>query len=263
MPTDQTFLFDEGRVLSWFSCGAASAVATKLAITKHGSKCIPVYCDLRKSEQSDNQRFINDCEKWFGCPVTIIRSELYDSVDDVVEKTRYMSGPEGARCTTELKKLPRHKFARPEDTHIFGFTADESVPYVKPGDDRIADFERNNPELFLEWILRDNGVTKQMCYQMVMSAGIKLPEMYLMGYPHNNCPGCLKASSAGYWNKIRVDFPAVFAMRVKQSRELGVRLVQYDNKRIFLDELPPHAKGRWKDEKISCGPDCGQSKVAS
>lgn len=246
------------RYLAWFSCGAASAVCAKLGIQKYGSNCIPIYCDTSKSEHSDNLRFKSDCERWIGSPITVIKSVRYTAVEEVFEHTRYMAGVNGARCTTELKKIPRLAYQQPDDVHLFGFTADEAAPFVDPVHDRIANFEANNPDILLEWILRDNGITKQACYQMLLKAGITLPELYLLGYPHNNCIGCVKATSPGYWNKIRRDFPEKFAIRASQSRELGVRLVRYLGERIFLDELPEGARGRWKDEKISCGPECGQ-----
>jgi len=44
---------------------------------------------------------------------------------------------------------------------------------------------------------------------MVERAEIELPEMYKLGYEHNNCVGCVKGGM-GYWNKIRVDFPLRF-----------------------------------------------------
>ena len=39
----------------------------------------------------------------------------------------------------------------------------------------------------------------------------------------------------GYWNKIREDFPEVFARRAKQERELGRSCING----VFLDELEP------------------------
>ena len=54
------------RIICWFSCGAASAVATKLAISNNNGK-FPleiVYTEV-KEEHPDNQRFLTDCEKWF------------------------------------------------------------------------------------------------------------------------------------------------------------------------------------------------------
>ena len=45
------------RTISWFSCGAASAVATKLMPDAE-----PVYCETG-SEHPDNERFFFDCEQ--------------------------------------------------------------------------------------------------------------------------------------------------------------------------------------------------------
>ena len=53
-----------------------------------------------------------------------------------------------------------------------------------------------------------------------------------------NCVGCVKGGM-GYWNKIRVDFPEVFAARAKLEREVGASCI----KGVFLDELDPE-RGR-------------------
>lgn len=235
----------------WFSCGAASAVAAKLAVDKYGDDCEVVYCDTMSTEHEDNARFFADVGAWLGRDITRIKSSKYDSVDEVFADTRYMAGIYGARCTAEMKKLPRYEYQRPDDVHVFGFTHDES--------DRIERFEVNNPELFTEWVLRDKGITKEDCYAILEDAGIALPALYALGYKNNNCLGCVKATSARYWNMVRRDFPTVFERRARQSRELGVRLTRYKGERIFLDELPEDYMPAEPLEDISCGPDCGAS----
>lgn len=247
------------RILAWFSCGAASAVATKKTIELYGSthQVEPVYCNTLSSEHPDNIRFLKQCEAWFGRSIRILSSEVYSSVDEVIEKTRYMSGLAGARCTTELKKKPRHAFAQPDDTHVFGFTFDEQK--------RIREFEARNPELNLKWVLRDQEITKSDCYRILTASNIGLPAMYKLGFDNNNCPGCVKASSPWYWDMVRTHFPEVFKKRCEQSRALGVRLVEiHHHERIFLDELPPGPfKKRRKRENLSCGPECGVSTKGS
>lgn len=259
---NQTFfkLADNQRVLVWFSCGAASAVAASLALKKYGQRVEVIYCDTSKDEHEDNQRFMAECEQWLGVKIKRLKSDLYSTVDEVNEGTRYISGPKGARCTTELKKVPRLAYQWPDDIHVFGFTADESAPLASRADDRVADFEMNNPELFLDWVLVDSNTTKQDCYAAILKAGIKLPEMYLLGYRNNNCKGCVKATSPGYWNKVRVDFPETFKVRAERSRALGVRLVKLKGERIFLDELP-EGVGKYRHENISCGPECGTTNT--
>ena len=66
--------------------------------------------------------------------------------------------------------------------------------------------------------------------------------MYDLGYSNNNCVGCVKGG-AGYWNKIRKDFPEVFKARAEMEREIGHSIL----KDCFLDELPED-KGKMSAE---------------
>lgn len=245
-------MFVGRRILCWFSCGAASAVATRVTLDTYGAQneVLPVYCNTSASEHPDNLRFIADCERWFGVPVLRLKSDKFSTVEEVFEAKRYMSGIAGACCTAALKKVPRFNFANPSDIHVFGYTADKKE--LK----RAADFEIRNFELKLLWILQREGITKQECFDRLIEAGIELPTMYKLGYDNNNCIACVKATSAYYWDKTRTDFPKKFSERAQQSREIGCRLVRVKGKRIFLDELPagPYKKRR---ENLSCGPECG------
>jgi hypothetical protein len=231
------------RRVAWFSCGAASAVAAKLAVEAYGSGCEVVYCDTMATEHHDNQRFFDDVQRWIGVPITVIRSERYATVDQVFEKRRYMSGVAGAICTVEMKKVPREMFQRPDDVHVFGYTYDEQK--------RAADFEERNPSLTVEWILIDQHVTKAECLRRLP---FPAPAMYALGFEHNNCLGCVKATSPGYWNRTRRLFPEVFARRARQSREIGARLVRVAGERVFLDGLGANEDA--PDDAIECGPAC-------
>jgi 3'-phosphoadenosine 5'-phosphosulfate sulfotransferase (PAPS reductase)/FAD synthetase len=245
------------RILVWFSCGAASAVAADLTIKLYGSKndVVVVNCDTRADEHPDNYRFCSDVERWLEQDITYIKSDKFTRVDDVFERTRYMAGVAGARCTTELKKLPRHAFARPDDYHVFGFTSDETK--------RINAFKLRNPELHLLWPLLDHNITKADSYRILQEANIELPTMYKLGFNNNNCIGCVKSTSPWYWQQIRAHFPEHFKSRASRSRSLNVRLIEYKGQRIFLDELPdqPYKYRGNAIENISCGPDCGNQPL--
>lgn len=244
---------EKRRIVSWFSCGATSAVAGKLTIQDYSQShdARVVCCDTRPSENSDNYRFSAEAEAWIGQPIEYIRSEKYATIDDVFEQTGYMAGPKGARCTVELKKKPRFAYQQPDDIHVFGFSAGEQK--------RIKEFEQRNPELNLLWILAKYNLTKEDCKDMLTGAGIKLPDQYERGFSNNNCPGCVKVTSPWYWDQVRTQTPDVFNRRCEQSRKLGVRLVEIrHHERIFLDELPAGPFRRIvRKEQASCGPECG------
>lgn len=237
----------------WFSCGAASAVAAKKTVERYGSTAtIRVLNNPVREEDEDNRRFLYDVEHWLGVRIeTVLNSNWPDaSAEQVWEKRRGMSFPNGAPCTTELKKKARQEWESRNraDWHVLGFTADE-----KKRHDRFVLSERGN----VLPVLIDAGLTKHDCYGILRAAGIQLPRIYSMGYPNANCIGCVKATSPTYWNHVRQMHPEVFDQRAAQSRALGVRLVRYRGERMFLDELPADAKGRpMKNMDLECGTFC-------
>ncbi|CAK7026447.1 hypothetical protein [Saezia sanguinis] len=237
------------RIICWFSCGAASAVATKLAIAENDGQ-LPLtiaYTEVAE-EHPDNKRFLSDCEKWFGVPITILKNEKYNgSIYEVFRKERFLVGPSGAACTRLLKKEVRKKFEQPGDIQVFGYTVEELH--------RVDRFIDANNEVRLSTPLIERGLTKQDCLAMLERAGIGLPMMYLLGYKNNNCIGCVKGG-AGYWNKIRQDFPAQFERMSQMEESLGRTICKTNGKRIFLRQLPPDA-GRYESESsVECGIFC-------
>ena len=237
------------RIVCWFSCGAASAVATKLAITENAGKLpLVVARSWLAEEHPDNERFAQECEAWFGMPITTLKSEKFNgSIYEVFHRERYIVGIKGAPCTRALKRHVREAFQRPDDLHVFGYTAEEQDRY-----DRFLDA---NNDLRVWPILIEQGLLKAECLAMVERAGIELPAMYRMGYRNNNCIGCVKGA-AGYWNKIRVDFPLVFQRMAKTERLIGASICKVGTVRTYLDELPPGAGDYPNEPEVQCGFTC-------
>jgi hypothetical protein len=234
------------RTLVWFSCGAASAVAARIAV-KEWPDCEVVYCDTSKHEHPDNKRFKADVEHWIGRPIKSLRSDKYEDIFDVFERTGWLVGPKGARCTTELKKKVREAYQRPGDLHVFGLTADEQT--------RIDKFESRHPDLDCAWVLAEAGINKTDCYDIIRRAGIELPAMYRLGFNNNNCIGCVKGS-VGYWNRIRQHFPDAFDRMAKLERRLGVAICRRGGgarERVYLDELDPNEGRHDPPQLMSCG----------
>jgi hypothetical protein len=235
----------------WFSCGAASAVAAKKTIQKYSETYnVLIVNNPVINEHEDNLRFLKDCEKWFGQKVISATNKKYPSCDirDVFEKRKYISGVGGAPCTQQLKKEARYQFEKENkiDWHVLGFTIDE-----KKRSDKFIKFEREN----LITVLIDLRLSKGNCFDIIMDAGIELPEIYKLGFPNANCIGCVKSQSPTYWNLVRDKFPDVFNDRAEQSRRIGARLVKRKGERIFLDELKSTDKGG-KIKSWECGIFC-------
>ena len=226
------------RLVCWFSCGATSAVATKLALEQFPNlEPHVVYCDTR-SEHPDNERFLADCEEWFGLEIERISAKKYTDIWDCFAKNRWLVGPRGAECSRSFKRYPREAYQQSdEDVQVFGFDFSELR--------RASRFSHNHPNVHLEVPLINAKYDKRRCLEVLTSVGIEIPMMYRLGYNNNNCIGCPKGGQ-GYWNKIRRDFPEVFKRMAKLERKLDVAINKSyagdgKRKRVFLDELNPKA----------------------
>lgn len=239
------------RIVCHFSCGAASAVATKLAIeeNKRGANHpLIVLNEFIAQEHEDNKRFLLECQEWFGVEIQSISHPKYKGdIYAAFDGEKYVAGVYGAVCTRTLKKELAAKFWQVGDIDVLGYTAEEQERH----DDWI---DANNERRGLA-ILIERSLSKSDCLAIVQRAGIALPVMYDLGYEHNNCIGCVKGGM-GYWNKIRQDFPVQFLKMADYTRAKGVRLLKRGEQRIYLDELQPGDGNFQTEPKIQCGIFC-------
>jgi len=219
----------------WLSAGISSFIAGYLVKDTVDEW---IYIDV-KDQHPDSMRFVHDCEKILGEKVTILRSQEYEDVEDVCRKTGFISTPYGAPCTGVLKKKVRknweQEFYKREGhmnlCYVWGFDEKESK--------RADNMRLNFPEFTHEFPLIDKGLKKEDAHALSISLGLKRPIMYDLGFPNNNCIGCVKAGMYT-WNLVRKNFPEVFEKRAKMERDLGHSCMNG----LFLDELDPNAGRR-------------------
>lgn len=228
--------------VSWFSAGVSSFIACYLMRDKV-DKIIYTHID---NQHPDTMRFIHDCEIVLGKQVEILQSDYFKNVDDVIMATGFFNSPKGAQCTNQLKKKVRKKWEKEnpgKHCYIWGFDNTE-----KKRAERLLE---TMPEYDHCFPLIEYGLTKQNVHALCEKLGVKRPVMYDMGYPNNNCIGCVKGGM-GYWNKIRVDFPEVFERRAIMEREIGHTTLNG----IYLDELDPNRGNILKEIFPACGVGC-------
>lgn len=216
----------------WLSAGISSFIAGYLVKDTVDEW---IYIDV-KDQHPDSMRFVHDCEKILGTKITILKSSEYEDVEDVCRKVGYLNSPFGAPCTGGLKKRVRkfweNEFLKSHGhmnlTYVWGFDTKES--------NRAKNMELNFAEFSHEFPLIDRNITKEDAHALAIGLGLKRPVMYDLGFPNNNCVGCVKAGMYT-WNLVRKHFPEVFEKRAKLERELGHSFMNG----MFLDELPPDA----------------------
>lgn len=247
------------RWLCRFSCGAASAVATKLALAGNDPGDVDIINVFIKEEHDDNRRFLLDCAKWFDHEIVVLQDRKYSaSTDEIWLRKRYMVGRRNAPCSVHLKHELLDAFVEEmvcdntsiAITQVFGYTADEK--------DRFARFQDNHRLWTCRAPLIEQNLTKSDCLAMVSRAGIELPITYRMGYDNANCIGCPKGGQ-NYWQAIREDFPDRFIQVQKIQEDIGpgayflrFRSGPRKDERMPLSELPL-GRGNMADEpSFSC-----------
>lgn len=242
------------RILAQFSCGAASAIASRLAVAKHGSDVTLLNAEI-ENEDRDNRRFLADCEKWMGRRAVVLRDEKYGAdINRVFRTVGFIKGPNGAACTTRLKRGLLRTFEQPGDVLVLGFTAEEQH--------RLDDWNEKWPNRPAIAPLIERGLTKEDCKAMVVRAGIELPMQYRRGYRNANCKTCVKGGEA-YFRAVREDFPEEFeelcvsedfvaSLHGESARLLRHRSGPLKGQRFALRDLSPG-----KADRADAPPECG------
>jgi 3'-phosphoadenosine 5'-phosphosulfate sulfotransferase (PAPS reductase)/FAD synthetase len=245
-------------VVSWFSAGLSSALATDIALRKYPDMKI-LYIDIAEHHK-DSMRFVNQCGKLYKKKIEILKSEnkIYgNSVQKCIQSIAFINSPRGAGCTDRLKKRVRKQYENemkkkgtPVNLYVWGLDASERER------ERARRIETVMPKYHHYFPLIDLNFTKADVHRVFIEEyqkrlGIRRPEMYDLGYNNNNCVGCVKGG-AGYWNKIRIDFPEVFYKMAKIERIIGHSCI----KDVFLDELDPDAGRKQKPILEDCGIFC-------
>lgn len=233
-------------VICWFSCGVTSAVACKIAIdTWNDTRIIFIRTG---SEHPDSYRFLHDCERWYQKEIEVHQSPIYKSHWDVIENKHFINSPYGAPCTLELKKKVRYSIEdsiKVWDYQIFGFDCSEGKRYQR--------FTEQYPKSRALAPLITNNLSKSDCMAIIQKQGITLPQMYLDGFPNNNCIGCVKGGKS-YWALIRKKYPSAFLKMIDLENRLGHSCI----KGCFLKELPDDyscAKPLIPSCSLFCDPD--------
>lgn len=212
------------KIVSWFSAGVSSAVATKL-LADEIAEIFYIHID---DQHPDTLRFVDDCAEWFGKSIRTMRSRMYNTVEQALQAAGRMRRPNhSAPCTEYLKKRVRKEwewFQEEDLCYVWGMDLSER--------NRADGIVRAMPKQTHRFPLIEKGLTKQQAHAFLREAGIRRPAMYDLGYHNNNCIGCVRGGM-GYWNKIRVDFPEVFAARAVLEREIDSSCI----KGCYLDEL--------------------------
>lgn len=230
------------KTIAWFSSGVSSAIALYL-MRKEVDLIMYIHIE---DQHKDTIRFLSDIERLIGKEINILYP-YHSCVQSACLSASFINSPQGASCTRLLKRRTREQwesdFPTVTNRYIWGFDINEK--------NRASDIMEAMPYQDHIFPLIDHNLSKQNSHGILKTLGIKRPYMYDLGYPNNNCIGCVKGGK-GYWNKIRIDFPHIFEQRATMERKLNHSCING----CFLDDLERDSGRKQKVILEDCGIYC-------
>lgn len=193
--------------ISSLSGGVASAVSTDRAIQRYGRKNVTLWFADTLWEDEDLYRFLDDCLKKWGGELSIYkdgRTPLQLADDKHIIPNNRVSP-----CSGELKFKPFAKYLKTVSkpvTILLGmdWTEIHRMETPKHNYEKISGVSVDFPLMWKPCIIKSY-------FDIVREWGIKIPQMYNYGFPHNNCGGRCIRQGAKYWRLLKGTFPDRFA----------------------------------------------------
>lgn len=222
-----------------FSGGLCSWAAAKRVVERHGTEGVVLLFADTKIEDEDLYRFLVEAAANVGVPLTTI-AEGRTPWEVMRDEKIIGGGFTGADpCSKKLKRQLLDKWFKenctPESPTYVGLTWDESH--------RFERLRKRCPERQWEAPMCEAPyLDKRQIRELLAVEGIRLPRLYELGFPHNNCGGfCVKAGQAQFALLLKT-MPARYAfheqkeaeMRVLLGKEYSILTEQVKGKRRFL-----------------------------
>lgn len=222
-----------------FSGGLCSWAAAKRVVERHGTEGVVLLFADTKIEDEDLYRFLRDATANIGVPLTTIAEGR--TPWEVMHDERIIGGGmTGADpCSKILKRKLLDKWFKencsPDTTTYVGLLWDE--------EHRLDRIRERCPERRWEAPMCDEPfLNKKQIQEWLEGEGIRLPRLYTLGFPHNNCGGfCVKAGQAQF-ALLHKTMPERFAFHEQKEREMreylgkdySILTYQHKRKKYFL-----------------------------
>lgn len=203
-----------------YSGGVGSWATANRVISKHGREDVVLLFADVKMEDEDLYRFLDETEQDLGVPITRI-SEGRDPWQ-VFNDVRYLGNTRIDPCSKILKRDFLRAYIEehypPKDTVIYlgiDWSEEHRLVRARPLWEpyRVEAPMCDPPHRDKDWLI-----------QALEARGIKVPRLYTLGFPHNNCGGfCIKQGQAGF-KKLWEEFPERYAYHERKEQEIREHL---------------------------------------
>jgi hypothetical protein len=212
------------KYLSNFSGGACSLWATKRKIDEHGAKSVvPIFADTLY-ESPDLYEFNLRAQDFLG--VQLVRICVGLTPWQLFRREGLIANDRFPICSTKLKREPLNawmeanyeldlnqaNWTKEHGTVVLGFDFSEW--------NRVNDFQNQHPTWSVSAPMTDEPLwDKCKMLRECERAGFKIPKLYQLGFPHNNCGGfCVKAGISHFVHLLKV-LPVKYAEAEREEME--------------------------------------------
>lgn len=200
-----TGLLPGPRFVVMFSGGIGSWMAARRTVADHGADRVVLLFADTLVEDPDLYRFIEEAAEDVGAP--LIRIADGRDIWQVFKDRRMLGNSRIANCSTELKQRPARRWMEenaPDATVVLGL--DWTEVHRLPG--AVAGWA---PFSVVAPLCAAPYLTKRQMMEALEDCGIQRPELYRLGFAHNNCGGgCVRAGQGQFIHLYRTK-PDVYA----------------------------------------------------
>ena len=201
-----------------YSGGIGSWAAGMRAVERYGTAHTTLlFCDT-KMEDEDLYRFLHEGAAVIGVPVTIIADGR--TPWEVFRDERFLGNNKVDLCSKILKRQLAdrwiaERYAPAECVRLVGMDAcQRERQRLHQLQARCAPYHIDAP------LLWDPPLDKDMAKFLALKHGLRLPRLYAMGFPHNNCGGfCVKAGHQSFALLAR-EMPQRYAYHMAQEEAM-------------------------------------------
>lgn len=188
------------------SGGVASWAAARLIIDAEGSDHVTLLFADTLIEDDDLYRFLGDAEKNLGLPIE--RTADGRTPWELFRSEKFIGNTRVDICSRVLKRELLRSWL--DEHHPDGVRVAVGIDWTEIHRcDRITEGLRPHVAVYP---LIDAGIDKVQAFEMLAETGIPEPDLYKLGFEHNNCGGfCVKAGQAQF-ARLLITKPERYAM---------------------------------------------------
>lgn len=212
-----------------YSGGINSWCAAKRVLEQHGKAGVVLVFADTGCEDADLYRFLDETADRFG--VRLVR--MQQLLRDIWSVYSEFGEIDGEHCARELKRDPCQQFLERN------FDPDAVTVYVGldwTESHRLEQLRKNYPKWKYEAPLTEAPyLSKVEMLDMLRADGIRIPKLYELGFPHNNCGGFCPKSGLTHFRNLFEKNPEKYRDCEQKEKLLGMSFLNVRGKAITLE----------------------------